>query len=137
MVNAPTIEINEILPNRDKFKWRAIFDSLDLSKRIERVMVLNDGSGRVLFDFDSSSGDYYLYSTNATDSITASKSREKINILKSSGDLAKMYFNGTAILSFIRNLKGLIEIKYFSESGDIVITQDGEEYPMYLTKELS
>ena len=151
LVNASVIQVSEILPKNHKKSWSAIFEATDLIKRIDRVMVLNDGSGRILLeiantsqkesdldstDTSSDSQFAYLYSSNSNDFAIASKSKEKVKILRLEGVLSKIYFNGISILSFLRNFKGLVEIKYFSDKGDIVITQDGHEYPLYLTKEL-
>lgn len=155
LVNASVIQVNDILPKNQKKSWSMIFEATDLVKKIERVMILNDGSGRISLEVskvfpgseaenlissvgeDSSGKAFaYLHSSNSSDFATASKSREKVKILSSEGDFSKIYFNGFSILSFLRYFKGLIEIKYFSDKGDIIITQDGQEYPMYLTKEL-
>jgi hypothetical protein len=151
LVNASVIQVSEILPKNHKKSWSGIFEATDLIKRIERVMVLNDGSGRILLEIANSSEKEsdldstnvssdsqfaHLYSSNSSDFVTASKSKEKVKILQLEGTLSKIYFNGISILSFLRNFKGLVEIKYFSDRGDIIITQEGHEYPLYLTKEL-
>lgn len=129
LVNAKLLDHRSIIDESAQPTIKITTEASYLQKKLDRMMILTDSDGSVLFDMEN-------LTISCSNKQKSDRAFEKIEIMHE-GSPEKFFVNPYIIASFLRNFKTTIEILFFAKSKVLVVRKKDEKYPLYITKSMT